>query len=304
MAYAQHEVANPQAWHRLSHRVIPYEIDLVFTMYPKDPKQWRTNYYDLLNERMKTLFALDPAFNSPAIHWNMVLQTEPQDEAAAKALFHGFVIKYRPKDARVINDVRTAAELRDLVSGTAVIKDSTVYRVMDRHPEWNNMLVVMDWTGSMYKHGAQLVQWYKIKRYDDTSIVRHFVFFNDGNQKKTYQKRIGRTGGVYHSRNKTLDEILHTMEYVMEKGSGGDPPENDIEALLTGTQYLEGYESVILIADNKSEVRDIDLLSKVGKPVHVILCDAKTFIHPHYKRIARDTGGSLHTIDEDLLINP
>lgn len=301
MAYAEREVRNPQDWHRIAHSVVPYEVDLVFTLYPKDLQAWRTNYFDLLNGRMQTLFALDSSLNSPDIHWNMVLQTEPQTEEEAKSYFHGFVIKYRPKQARLINEVRSPSELRDLISGEAVTRDSTVYRVLERHPEWKNMLVVMDWTGSMYRHGAQLVHWYKVKRYEDDNVVRHFVFFNDGNHKKTYQKRIGRTGGVYRTRSMDLEEILHTMEYVMQKGNGGDMSENDIEALLTGIQYLEDYESVILIADNKSEVRDIELLDKIDKPVHVILCGAESFIHPHYRRIARETGGSLHTIEQDLV---
>ena len=300
MAYAEHEVANPQDWRRIAHTAVPYEIDLVFTLYPKELKQWRTNYFDLLNGRMKTLFALDPALNSPDIHWNMVLQTEPQSEEAAKSYFHGFVIKYRPKQARVLREVRTAGELRDLISGTAVIEDSTVYSVLERNPEWNNMLVVMDWTGSMYKHGAQLAHWYKIKRYERNDLVKHFVFFNDGNHKRSYQKRIGRTGGVYRAKSLDLEEILHTMEYVMSKGNGGDPPENDIEALLTGIQYLEGYQSVVLIADNKSEVRDIGLLSKIDRPVHIILCDAKGYVHPHYQKIAEATGGSIHTLGDDV----
>lgn len=300
MAYAEHEVKNPQDWRRIAHSVVPYEIDLVFTLYPKNLAQWRTNYFDLLNERMKTLFALDSALNSPDIHWNMVLQTEPQTEESAKSFFHGFVIKYRPKQARLINEVRSASELRDLISGTAAIRDSTVYRVLERHPEWNNMLVVMDWTGSMYKHGAQLVHWYKVKRFERDDIVKHFVFFNDGNHKRSYQKRIGRTGGVYRAKSVDIEEILNTMEYVMSKGNGGDPPENDIEALLTGIQYLEGYQSVVLIADNKSEVRDIDLLSKIKLPIHIILCDAKGYVHPHYQKLAKATGGSIHTIEQDL----
>jgi hypothetical protein len=301
MAYAEHQVANPEAWQKVASQVVPYEVDLVFTLYPRNLEQWRSGYFKLLNERMKTLFALDPTLNSPDIHWNMVLQTEATSEPKAKEMFHGFVIKYRPKEARELADVTSIAELKDVMRGEAIIRDSTVIEVLDRHPQWKNMLVVLDWTGSMYKHGAQLVQWYKLKRFDQPDAVKHLVFFNDGNFKKTWQKKLGRTGGVYRARSTNLDEIMSTMQYVMKKGNGGDAAENDIEALLTGIQYLEGFDEVILVADNKSEVRDIALMDKVNRPVHVILCDVQGYLHPHYLRLARDTGGSIHTIEKDFV---
>lgn len=300
MAYAQHQVSNPEDWHKVASNAVPYEVDLVFTLYPRKLEAWRTSYYTLLNERMKTLFTIDPKLNSTDIHWNMVLQTEATTEEAAKELFHGFVIKYRPRQTRELTDITSVAELKDVVSGDAVVGDSTVFTVMQRHPQWRNMLVVLDWTGSMYKHGAQLVQWYRLRRFDAPDAVKHLIFFNDGNTKKTWQKKLGRTGGVYRARSTELDEILHTMEYVMAKGNGGDAAENDIEALMTGIQYLEGFDEVVLLADNKSEVRDIELLDKIDKPVHIILCDYKGYIHPHYLKIARETGGSIHTIEKDI----
>ncbi|MEM9986762.1 MAG: hypothetical protein AAF804_16845, partial [Bacteroidota bacterium] len=201
---------------------------------------------------------------------------------------------------RVIQDIGSIAELKEVVTGDAVIEDSTIFAVFDRHPQWENTLIVLDWTASMYKHGAQLLQWYRLRRFDHPEAMKHLLFFNDGNQKKTWHKKLGRTGGVYRARSTDLDEILHTMEYVMEKGNGGDAAENDVEALLTGIQYLEGFDEVILIADNKSEVRDIELLDKLDVPIHIILCDYKDYVHPHYLKIARETGGSLHTLEKDL----
>lgn len=300
MAYAKHEVTNPEAWLRVAPNAVPYEVDLVFTLYPRQIEAWRTSYYSLLNERMNTLFSLDPNLNSPDIHWNMILQTEATSEDAAKEMFHGFVIKYRTKQARTLPDVTSMAELKDVVSGDAIVGDSTIFTVMDRNPQWKNMLVVLDWTGSMYKHGAQLVQWYRLRRFDAPDAIEHLIFFNDGNNKRPYQKKLGRTGGVYRARSTELDEILHTMKYVMSRGNGGDAPENDIEAIMTGIQYLENFDEVILVADNKSEVRDIELLDKVDRPVHIILCDYKGYIHPHYLKIAEETGGSIHTLEEDI----
>lgn len=86
----------------------------------------------------------------------------------------------------------------------------------------------------------------------------------------------------------------------MKKGNGGDSPENDLEAVLTGIQYLTDFEDILLIADNKSPVRDIELLEKINRPVHVLLCDVRGTIHPDYIKIARETGGTLHTLKEDI----
>jgi len=302
MDYAQFEVDQDgiDEWVKISEKHTAYEVDLVFTLYPKDIKAWRTNYDELLRNRIFTLLAADTTLKAENIRWNMVLQTQCGTEDEAKRYFHGFVIKYRPKHIRIIEKVKSAADLKALVKGYARTRDSTVYNVMERNPNWEDMLVVMDWTGSMYKYGVQLVLWHKYLMGSRSSRVKHFVFFNDGNKRTTPQKAIGRTGGVYNAKTLDIDAIVETMVFVMEKGNGGDVPENDLEAVLTGTQYLEQFKSVILIADNKSSVRDLKLLEKVEYPIHVILCDVKDRIHPDYLDIAFKTGGSIHTLEKDL----
>ena len=300
MEYAKFDVLNTDDWLEKTKNNVAYEIDLVFTKYPEDIKAWRTNYHQLLVDRLEALFELDPSLKSPKIRWNMYLQTQCDTEDKAKQYYHGFVIKYRPKRVRYINQIKDPRELKALISGHIATRDSTVFRILDRNPQWDNMLVVMDWTGSMYRFGAQLVLWHKLNMQAQESRVKHFVFFNDGNNKKPWQKRIGKTGGVYQSKTDEIEEIVETMEYVMKKGNGGDPEENDIEAILTGVQYLTDFQEVILIADNKSEVRDIELLEKLDKPVRIILCDYRGQIHPDYLRIAKETGGSIHTLKEDI----
>ncbi len=304
MDYAQFEIQNPEEWNQISDKNEAYEIDLVFTKYPKKIEDWRTNYFELLNDRLKTLFALDSALASPNIHWNMVLQTQCTNENEAKRYFHGVVIKYRPKNARVVKDLLNPDDIEAYLNGNLKTPDSTVLKVLDRHPEWNNMLAVVDWTGSMYQYGSELVLWHKIQSHFNPARIKYFVFFNDGNTKKNWQKKPGKTGGVYRARTVELDELLSTMQYVMKKGDGGDIPENDLEALITGVQYLEGYEDVLLIADNRSAVRDMELLSEINKPVHIILCAVNGSIHPNYIQIARQTGGSIHTLTEDIVRFP
>jgi len=72
------------------------KIDVVFTKYPFDKKDWLTNYYDLLAWRLLALFGLDPSLNNTDISWNMVLQTDCKTAGAAKQMFHGIVLYLEP----------------------------------------------------------------------------------------------------------------------------------------------------------------------------------------------------------------
>ena len=304
MNYADYVMAPAeiQRWQQIANKVEVYEIDLVFTLYPKDIRKWRTDYHELLSDRLNMLFQLDTSFHSAQVKWNMILQTDCETEDQAKDFFHGFVVKFRPKKVRMLDEVKSPKHLRALVRGVASTRDSTVFKVLERNPQWDNMLVVADWTGSMYQFGAQLVQWHNLHLSTQTSRVKHLVFFNDGNKQRTVQKKIGKTGGVYYCKSTGIDEILKTMEMVMSRGDGGDRPENDIEAILTGIRYLKGFDDVVLIADNNSGVRDLSLLNSLNIPVRVILCGKKdSEVHTDYLKIAYQTGGSIHTLSHDMV---
>ena len=86
----------------------------------------------------------------------------------------------------------------------------------------------------------------------------------------------------------------------MNSGYGGDSPENDMEALLKAQKKLGTGSEIILIADNYSEVRDMALISKLTAPVHIILCGYEGAINEDYLEIAYKTGGSIHTIEQDI----
>ncbi len=303
MPYADYIMAPEEIrrWQHIAQKVEVYEIDLVFTLYPKDINKWRTDYHELLSDRLNMLFQLDTSFHSTKIKWNMILQTDCETEEQAKDFFHGFVVKFRPKKVRMIDEVKSPKHLRALVRGVAATRDSTVFKVLERNPQWENMLVVADWTGSMYKYGAQLVQWHNLHLSTETSRVKHLVFFNDGNKQRTVQKKIGKTGGVYYCKSTEIEEILKTMEMVMSRGDGGDSPENDIEAILTGVRYLKDYDEVVLIADNNSDVRDLSMVKSLNIPIRVILCGKRrTHIHEDYLKVAAQTGGSIHTLNKDI----
>jgi len=60
------------------------------------------------------------------------------------------------------------------------------------------------------------------------------------------------------------------------------------------------WKKIILVADNWADMRDYSLIGTIKKPVSVILCGTSDGINTQYIDLARSTGGSLHTIEEDI----
>jgi len=201
----------------------------------------------------------------------------------------------------VTNPQEIISKINTFIAQEGGATEQTVYQVFDRHREWKNALVVMDWTGSMYTNGALAVKWHT--EHLQQSGIKYITFFNDGDNKRTAQKAIGRTGGIYFSEVENLNAVLDLFTTVKEAGDGGETEENDIEALVEAIKKYPTFDELILIADNTSCVRDIDLLYKIRFPVRVILCgyNEMTGVNPQYVDVAMQTNGSLHTINQDLM---
>ncbi len=192
----------------------------------------------------------------------------------------------------------TETNLQPNIADTA---NNVIFNVLKRNKTWKNKLIVADLTGSMYPYGQQVSTWLKLHFLKDTTS-QHFVFFNDGDKKKDDEKKIGATGGVYHCRAKTVDELISTMELTIRKGQGGDAPENPIEAIIYGLNKSGKVDDVVLIADNWAKARDIKMLARIKVPVRVILCGVVEGmeINEDYLNIAYKTKGSVHTIEQDI----
>lgn len=175
---------------------------------------------------------------------------------------------------------------------------SIVEAVYKRHPNWQNTLIVMDVTGSMSPYIAQTMVWAKATQ--ESEQVKAYTFFNDGNRRADHLKQTGKVGGVYSTQNETFDTVYETMKMTMSKGGGGDCPENNIEATLKATTEFPESGEIVMVADNWATPRDLELVGELDQPVHVILCGASYGINADYIQLAYDTGGSVHTIEEDL----
>ncbi len=158
--------------------------------------------------------------------------------------------------------------------------------------DWSKATLVCDVTGSMAPFNAQVIEFIASQLKNKIQSPKQFIFFNDGDNRKDKTKKIGQTGGVYSYTSSNLDSISEQMIFVMSKGSGGDLPENNIEALIYGLKSYPRTEKLILIADNFASPRDMALVGSIGIPVHVVVCGG-TVLNEDYLDLAYKTKGSL-----------
>ena len=190
--YARSAIKNPKDWEKLKAKNIATQIEVVYTKYPKDKEFWLTNYHQLLANRLKALFEIDGHLNSNKIKYVVALQTECETDEEARKMFHGIIIRYRPRTAdelkEMVEDEEEIAETPGMPSGYSTIKryikncggmyDSMVYKVIERNKaNWTNIGMVCDWTASNYQYGAQSVVWHM--EHIAESPINYFAFFND-----------------------------------------------------------------------------------------------------------------------------
>ncbi len=274
-------------------------IQLVYSNYPTGIEQSQRK---LNLRRLQDLFDRLPAAREiEPEKWSLIMQSEVKNLAEARSLFHGFVISLKPPAEEPVSykpnsdlpNFLNESDLYSIASG-----DSTFLKVIARNRDWQKMLVVTDLTGSMAPYTAQLLLWFKLN--ENKGLVEYFVFFNDGNEMMNEDKEIGKTGGIYAKDAKTFREVAQLAQETVSNGFGGDLPENNIEAILHGIENCPDCEDVVMIADNWATPRDMALLSKVTKPIRIVLCGTHNGVNPNYLNLALKTGGSVHTIEQDL----
>jgi hypothetical protein len=227
-----------------------------------------------------------------------VLQTGCTNLQQARECFHGFVIRYGTVAKTQYRE--NLQWVRKFWAGQQEMLDSTTLRVLDRHPEWQGMAIAADWTSSMYANGVMMAQW--IASRIDSGRVEGLLFFNDGDSLPDSLKVPGSVGGIHPVPRLTWLDIQRTMEEATLGGDGGDQRENDLEGLLAAQKQWPNASELVLVCDNKSPVRDLELLPEIQHPVRVVACGSKNgFLHPHYLTIAAYTHGTLHIMEEDIV---
>lgn len=192
----------------------------------------------------------------------------------------------------------TVVEKPMVVTKTNKIPDTSILKVLDR-TQWEKATIVGDVTGSMYKYTAQLLLW--VKTNPIGSLSKNFVFFNDGDNMPDKDKKTGSTGGIYFKSCTSYAEVENLLKTTMLKGSGGDYPENNIEALLKAEKVFPASEFQVMIADNWAAIKDKVLWQQLTKPVRIVVCGATEFnVNIDYLNLARKTNGSVHLMESDL----
>jgi hypothetical protein len=176
---------------------------------------------------------------------------------------------------------------------------ATFYRFKNK---WKDKIIVVDFTGSMDPYIDETLLWYALNLVNAES--KTYLFFNDGDLIYSDKyKRIGSTGGFHYVFNNTFENIIDTLKRTraLSLNFGAEAPENDIEALISAQKMMKPGSELILISDNYSPARDIELLDQVKYPVRVILCGVEDKINEDFLEVAYRTGGSIHTVEEDLM---
>ncbi|SFE40829.1 hypothetical protein [Thermoflexibacter ruber] len=299
-------------------------IRMYYSKYPQTA-DYQVNQQKMLNDgRVTNLLKHLPILKTKYIDLEVIRQENCKNESEARQLFHGFLFFYKDKEnANTKTKSPTAKETKEEfykqykhfnikeidnefakeIKRMSVGRDSTTYHIFERNfAGLDSIVIIADWTSSMYPYTLQLLVW-QVKRATKANYVIGYVFFNDGDTTPDREKKIGKTGGIYVSRSADFAEALQKMEECKKNGNGGgDIEENDVEALLKATEEFPYAKHFIMIADNFGKIRDIELLNKIQKPIHVILARVPkpNMITTDYVQVALQTGGSLHLKNDDF----
>ncbi len=290
MSPGDYVMINPSEIKKLEGQTI-VGVDLVYSDYPVGE-----NFTELNRKRILALnMYLPSAFNNPMIKWQIVKQIGVERTGNIQNYFHGFVIYYRPLPT-FQEENKT---ITDIIDGKVAPTDSTLLKVFDRNKAWKDMLVVCDVTGSMSPYTAQLLFW--IKSNQKLKTFKQIVFFNDDDNKSTNQTATADETGIWSIESGNSTKVIETAFEAMQKGSH---EENDLEAICYAIKkFPENKGNVVLIADNWENPCDMQLLEYLKSqkiPVHIIVCGVTDRMNTLYLDIAYATGGSIHTMEEDL----
>jgi hypothetical protein len=239
------------------------------------------------------------------VHAEHFVEKEKSDQVdlEQKLLNEGLTDNSRPK--RLIIPGSAEADLIVRLENDVDSADRFISPIFERNSfKWNKHVIVCDWTSSIYRFAADIVEW--AETHQNNEKTRGFVFFTDCDSLGEPVSKTGRPGAMFEPSGLSPEELRKTMiEALRNSQNNKDWQENDLEAILYAQNNHPEVEEIILIADNANPVRDYkELVFDVKKPVRIIVCgnteDKRVALQPDYWKLARKTGGSIHLIDQDL----
>jgi len=300
MNYGSGKILNPKSLINGERDKRPRVVDLVMTLYPSNLENWREDYKELIASRIESLIELDSAFYYDRnIKWNLILQDDAQNIYQAKKQLHGVVVHYLTLPT-IKHQNRYNSILKKFESHvSAQVEGKKLFEAAKRNKEnWKNMLIITDCSGSMIPYGSEVLLWHMLRT--DKDDISKFAFFNDGEKESI---EIGNAGGIHFIKIKDFRKIGKTIKYFTDLGldKNNDHPENDLEAIIKSVKNSNSHDDVVVIVDNNSPVRDMELLDQINFPVRIVLCGVvNNNINPDYIKLAYHSKGSLHTVEEDI----
>lgn len=290
MEPGDYRINNPKDVVKLENQTI-VGVDLVYSDYPVGENFAELNRLRILELNMH----LPEAFKSSVIDWRIVKQTGVERTGGLQNYFHGLTVYYRAMPSYAEENVTVS----NIINGVTPSPDSTLLKVFKRNKEWKNMLVVCDVTGSMSPYTAQLLFW--IKSNQTMKTFKQVVFFNDDEEKSTNQLAMDDTHGMWSIETGNTKRMI---DVAFEAMRDGNHYENNLEAICFALKkYPENKKNIVMIADNWETPCDMKLLDHLRKeqiPVKIVICGVTDRLNTAYLDIAYATGGSVHTMEEDL----
>ncbi len=194
-----------------------------------------------------------------------------------------------------LKDQKALAENPDYYASTNQEIKAMLYRNKD---QWKAKRIVANIDCSMYQYIDELMVW----NYTGTEEQKnntYWLFNGFQNNSKLSDSGHDRRG-IFYVANNDIEGFCKTVDKIVNFSCGGNRLENVVEALILGAKDKSPDEELLFIADNYSDVSDLDKLEGLTVPVRVLLTASEYGVNEQYLEIAYRTGGSIHTTNQDF----
>lgn len=164
--------------------------------------------------------------------------------------------------------------------------------------KWKQKRIIANIDCSMYKYIDELMVWNYSNQAEQQNNT--YWLFNGFNYDKGHNDDEAHRRGIFQVPQNDVEGFFKTIDKIVNFSCRGSRLENVVEALILGAEGKTPQEDLLFIADNYSDVQDLEKLKDLKVPVHVLLTDSEYGINENYLEIAFHSGGSIHTSRQDI----
>lgn len=163
--------------------------------------------------------------------------------------------------------------------------------------QWKQKRIIANIDCSMYQYIDELMVW-NYSNPEEQANNKYWLF-NGFNYKDPELEGHSRRG-IFPVDENNVEGFFTTIDQIVNFSCRGSRLENVVEALILGAAGKTAEEDLLFIADNYSDVSDLEKLKDLHVPVHVVLTQSDYGINENYLEIAYRSGGSIHTMNVDI----